>query len=88
MEAMLARGDVAVATARKLETLPDLSAKYSSEQLLILPLDITNSAQITATFQKIKEKFGRLSAVINNGAIGSGGEIEGTPESAAGEMFG
>lgn len=83
LEAVLASGDRAVATARKPEALSALSQQYPATQLLVVPLDVTNEEQISAAFQATKAHFGRLDVVVNNAGYGIQGEIEGTPEAEA-----
>ncbi|KAI0757644.1 hypothetical protein C8Q80DRAFT_1283236 [Daedaleopsis nitida] len=65
-EIILEKGDIAVATARRPDTLSDLSSKYPSDRLLVLKLDVTVPQDIPRTFAAIKEKFGRLDVVFNN----------------------
>ena len=83
LETILEKGDRVVATLRKPEVLNKLREKYSTTQLLILPLDVTNKSQIDAVFEETKKHFDRLDVVVNNAGYGLSGEIETMPEEAA-----
>ena len=56
-EAVLASGHNAVVTARKVETLQDITAGFP-DTALALPLDVTDKAQISAAVKAAEEKFG------------------------------
>ncbi|KAL8783869.1 MAG: hypothetical protein Q9195_009261 [Heterodermia aff. obscurata] len=79
VQEILDKGDIAVATARKPETL---SFSGSSEKnFLALKLDVTKDADIEAAFKTTVEKFGRVDVVVNNAGYGLGGPFEElTPE--------
>ena len=83
LEAVLASGERAVATARKPEALSELSRQYPSTRLLVVPLDVTNEEQIKAAFKTATAHFRRLDVVVNNAGYGVQGEIAGTPEAEA-----
>ncbi|MEW1808367.1 SDR family oxidoreductase [Pseudarthrobacter sp. NPDC080039] len=74
-EAALERGDNVAGTARKLETLDDLAAKYP-ETFLPIQLEVTDRAADIAAVQKAAEHFGRLDVVVNNAGYGHFGMIE------------
>jgi NAD(P)-dependent dehydrogenase (short-subunit alcohol dehydrogenase family) len=74
-EAALERGDSVAATARKLETLDDLTEKYP-ETFLGLKLDVDDREADFAAVKAAHEKFGRLDVVINNAGYGHFGTIE------------
>ncbi|KAJ8507581.1 hypothetical protein ONZ45_g10064 [Pleurotus djamor] len=75
-ELVLQKGEIAVATARKPETLQDLAAKYGADKLLVLPCDVTKKEDVTAVFKAAVEKFGRVDVVYNNAGVGVFGEVE------------
>ncbi|GAA6005710.1 hypothetical protein JCM10207_005303 [Rhodosporidiobolus poonsookiae] len=87
VEAALAKGDIVVATLRKPKALDDLKSKYSSDRLLVLPLDVTKSEEVKAVFAEAKETFGRLDAVFNNAGTFIVGELEYTSEDQARALF-
>lgn len=74
-EAALERGDSVAATARKVETLDDLKAKYP-DTLLPLTLDVDSRDDDFAAITAAHEKFGRLDVVVNNAGYGHFGAIE------------
>jgi len=86
VEAVLASGERVVATLRKPEVLAYLKEKYTTEQLLVLQLDVVNDDQIEAAFTATKEHFGRLDVVVNNAGYGLFGEAEGIPLDEAREQ--
>ncbi|KAJ7476995.1 NAD(P)-binding protein [Mycena galericulata] len=86
-EKALANGDKVVATLRKPEVIASLAAKYTKEQLIVLKLDVTKVDDITAGFAAAKEAFGRIDVVFNNAGYGIIGEIEGTSDTKARDLF-
>jgi NAD(P)-dependent dehydrogenase (short-subunit alcohol dehydrogenase family) len=82
-EAVLALGERVVATARKPKTLESIKQKYTPEQLLVLPLDVTDSAAIDSVFGELAQQWGRLDVLVNNAGYGLMGEVEGTDDAAA-----
>jgi NAD(P)-dependent dehydrogenase (short-subunit alcohol dehydrogenase family) len=81
-EAALERGDKVVATARHVETLTELSDKYSAS-VLTLALDVTDKAAIETAVRKGHEVFGRLDIIVNNAGYGQFGAIEELSEQEA-----
>jgi NAD(P)-dependent dehydrogenase (short-subunit alcohol dehydrogenase family) len=82
-EAALERGDRVVATARNVEALADLSARYGAAHLLPLALDVTDKAQVDAVVPRAHEHFGGLDVVVNNAGYGLFGAIEEVTEDQA-----
>ena len=84
---LLQKGEIVVATARKLEALSDLQAKYPSSQLLTVRLNVDDAQNIKDAFSKAKEVFGRVDVVFNNAGWGAVGEVEAHPEAEARKIF-
>src|ERR1700743_1429290 len=81
-EALLQRGDNVVATARDISTLHDLVSKYG-DNILTLPLDVTDRDADFASIARAKEHFGSIDVLINNAGYGLFGAIEETTEKEA-----
>jgi NAD(P)-dependent dehydrogenase (short-subunit alcohol dehydrogenase family) len=65
VEETLVAGQLVVATARNVDTLAELVAKYP-DTLLTHPLDVTDPAQAQVAVQAAVARFGRLDVVVNN----------------------
>jgi NAD(P)-dependent dehydrogenase (short-subunit alcohol dehydrogenase family) len=86
-EAVLARGDVVVATLRKPEAISSLTERYPASQLHVLALDVTKRADVERGFAYVREKLGRLDVVFNNAGAAFVSEVETVPEDAARQLF-
>ena len=75
-ELVLIKGEIAIATARRPESLSALAAQHPSDRLLVLKLDVTQPDEIAAAFAQAKVSFGRVDVVVNNAAIAVMGEVE------------
>jgi NAD(P)-dependent dehydrogenase (short-subunit alcohol dehydrogenase family) len=78
-EAVLAHGDLLVATARNPEQLNDLASKYG-EQIRAVALDVTNPEQVRTAIASAIDAFGRLDVVVNNAGYANVASIEETTE--------
>lgn len=74
-EAVLARGDSAVLTARRLEPLKEIAAGHG-ERALALKLDVTDAAARRNVLAKATERFGRIDVLANIAGAGAYGALE------------
>ncbi|KAH7884668.1 hypothetical protein F5I97DRAFT_2038995 [Phlebopus sp. FC_14] len=59
-ELLLKKRDKVVVTLRKPEVIYDLVQQYTSEQLLVMGVDVTQSSQVADAFDKAKQKYGEV----------------------------
>ena len=83
---VLARGWRAVVTARDASKVADI-AEGHADRALVLPLDVTERAQIDAAVAQAKERFGRIDVLVNNAGYGYLAAIEEGEDAAVREMF-
>ena len=74
-EKLLERGDRVAGTARKLEQLAELKAKYG-DQLWLAFLDLTNSDAVRRTVDSAFDQLGKIDVVVNNAGYGLFGAAE------------
>lgn len=72
---VLARGWRAVVTARDKTQLAELAVGVE-DRALLLDLDITDSAQITAAVKSAEARFGQIDVLVNNAGYGYQASIE------------
>ncbi|MDQ0497244.1 MULTISPECIES: oxidoreductase [Paenibacillus] len=77
-EAVLAKGDRLIATARKPEQIADYTERYG-DQVRIVQLDVNNYEQAEAAVKAAFDTFGRLDVLVNNAGYGNVSSIEETP---------
>ncbi len=74
-EAVIAAGHNAVVTARDVERVADL-AVGNTDRVLALPLDVTDTAQVTSGVSQAEEKFGDVDVLVNNAGYGYRAAVE------------
>ncbi|GAB4018469.1 SDR family NAD(P)-dependent oxidoreductase [Spirosoma sp. KCTC 42546] len=74
-EAVLAKGDQVVATARNPEALHELVSSYP-DQIYPVQLDVTNKEQIRSAVAHAMAQFGRIDVLVNNAGFGIIGAAE------------
>ena len=73
-EALLARGDRLVATARSAEFVTEFGERHP--EALALHLDVTDGERARAAIAAAVERFGRLDVIVNNADYGQFGAVE------------
>jgi NAD(P)-dependent dehydrogenase (short-subunit alcohol dehydrogenase family) len=74
-EAVLARGENVVATARDASKVADL-AEAHPDTALALALDVTDDAQVTSVVKAAQERFGGVDVLVNNAGYGYRAAVE------------
>ena len=85
-EAVLARGDNAVVTARDAAKVQDLAEKHP-DTALALPLDVTDDAQVTAAVAAAEERFGSVDVLVNNAGYGYRAAVEEGEDGPVRQLF-
>ncbi|MFJ4267776.1 oxidoreductase [Paenarthrobacter nicotinovorans] len=74
-QAVLAKGDNAVVTARNTESLQDLATEFPTTALAVA-LDVTNQSQVDAAVKQAEERFGGVDVLVNNAGYGYRAAVE------------
>ncbi|SDQ04469.1 oxidoreductase [Quadrisphaera sp. DSM 44207] len=74
-EAVLARGERAVVTARDAAAVADL-AQAHPDTALPVALDVTDPAQVSAAVRSAQERFGGVDVLVNNAGYGYRAAVE------------
>jgi len=85
-EEVLKAGGKVVATARKLDKVADLEAKYP-QTAKALSLDVTDAGQVDSAVTQALAKFDRVDVLVNNAGYGLAGAIEEVSEAEFMPMF-
>ncbi len=85
-EAVLAKGDRVVATARQPEVLQDLVEKYPGAARAV-KLDVTNTEDAISAVREAVEQFGRIDVLVNNAGYVLGGAIEQASDAQIRQQF-
>ena len=74
-EAVLARGDNAVVSARTIDNVHDIAQKYP-ETSLAVALDVTDANQVLTAASAAEKRFGGIDVLVNNAGYGYRAAIE------------
>jgi NAD(P)-dependent dehydrogenase (short-subunit alcohol dehydrogenase family) len=85
-EHLLALGANVVATARRPDTLNDLTTKFAAS-VQVLALDVTKPDQVDAAVKDALARFGHVDVLVNNAGYGLTGAIEEVTEKEFMPMF-
>ncbi|TDD61167.1 SDR family NAD(P)-dependent oxidoreductase [Kribbella antibiotica] len=85
-EAALETGDRVVLTSRRPEELRTWADQYG-DRVLVVPLDVTDAAQVLRAVHSAEERFGGIDVLVNNAGRGWYGSIEGMDDSSVRTMF-
>lgn len=85
-DAALEDGDRVVLAARRPEELRAWAEPHG-ENALVLPLDVTDSAQIQEAVSTAELHFGGIDVLVNNAGRGWYGSVEGMDEAAVRKLF-
>jgi NADP-dependent 3-hydroxy acid dehydrogenase YdfG len=72
---ILNRGWNAVITARNIDQVKDIAEGFE-KTALVLPLDVNNKDQVTASVAQAEETFGKIDVLVNNAGYGYFSSIE------------
>jgi len=85
-EAALDTGDRVVLTSRRPEALATWAQQYG-DRVLVMPLELTDAAQVQRAVRAAEEHFGGIDVLVNNAGRGWYGSIEAMDESSMRAMF-
>jgi NAD(P)-dependent dehydrogenase (short-subunit alcohol dehydrogenase family) len=85
-EAALQTGDRVALTSRRPEALAAWAQQYG-DRILVVPLDVTDAAQVQRAVRTAEEHFGGIDVLVNNAGRGWYGSIEGMDDSSMRAMF-
>ena len=85
-EAVLARGDNAVVTARDVAKVQDLADDHP-DTALALPLDVTDDAQVAEAVAAAEQRFGGVDVLVNNAGYGYRAAVEEGEDGPVRQLF-
>ena len=85
-ETALETGDRVVLTSRRPQELDTWAQQYG-DRVLVVPLELTDAAQVQRAVNAAEEHFGGIDVLVNNAGRGWYGSIEGMDESSLRAMF-
>ena len=85
-EAALETGDRVVLTSRRPHELATWADQYG-DRALVVPLDVTDAAQVRQAVRAAEEHMGGIDVLVNNAGRGWFGSIEAMDESSVRAMF-
>lgn len=85
-EAALETGDRVTLTSRRPQELATWAEQYG-DRVLVVPLELTDAAQVQRAVHAAEEHFGGIDVLVNNAGRGWYGSIEGMDESSMRAMF-
>jgi NAD(P)-dependent dehydrogenase (short-subunit alcohol dehydrogenase family) len=86
VEYLLASGARVIATARKVEGLKQLEARYP-DRALVRSMDVTDQQQVEAAVSAAVKRFERVDVLVNNAGYGMVGAVEESAEEEFRPMF-
>lgn len=85
-EAALETGDRVTLTSRRPQELATWAEQYG-DRVLVVPLELTDAAQVQRAVHAAEERFGGIDVLVNNAGRGWYGSIEAMDESSLRAMF-
>jgi NAD(P)-dependent dehydrogenase (short-subunit alcohol dehydrogenase family) len=85
-EAALETGDRVTLTSRRPQELATWAEQYG-DRVLVVPLELTDAAQVQRAVHAAEEHFGGIDVLVNNAGRGWYGSIEAMDESSMRAMF-
>lgn len=85
-EYVLSIGEQVAVTARKTADIEDIVARYP-DTAIMLPLDVSDKAQVADAVARTIERFGQVDVLVNNAGYGYISSIEEGDEDAVRAMF-
>ncbi|GGT41052.1 oxidoreductase [Streptomyces chromofuscus] len=87
VKAALERGEQVVAAARSPRQVQEALPSGRADQLLVVPLDVTDQEQAQAAVKAALARFGGIDVLVNNAGRGLVGAVEETSDAEARAVF-